>query len=190
MYFFFKIRSLSIKKQGENGLDSGRSHRLSSYLNRPCLAVDNLDAHYITCLVLYFADQNKFLDLHHLEIAFHGGHTEATFMLGVLHMSLGMIQQGKKIIANLSLKEESSIVVSPLFFFFFLYNYSRFSILYISLFFFYTPHPSTFSITTSQVSLTSPRLRRAPPVVLITRKSSHIKPSEIFGCIFKIKNSL
>lgn len=50
----------------------------------------------------YFYFDNHFLGLHHLRLASKGDHKEAKYLYGVLHMALGMIEKGKKILTKLT----------------------------------------------------------------------------------------
>ncbi|KAJ4867348.1 hypothetical protein Rs2_03310 [Raphanus sativus] len=66
------------------------------------LAADNLAAHYVKGIREYFLFDNQSLGLHHLRIASNGSHREATYLYGLLRMALGMVDEGKKIISELS----------------------------------------------------------------------------------------
>ncbi|KAG2313781.1 hypothetical protein Bca4012_064412 [Brassica carinata] len=77
------------------------AHRYEK-LMESLLAVHNLDAHYVTGMRECFLFDNHFLGLHHLRLASKGGHKEAEYLYGILHMALGWIEEGKKILSKLT----------------------------------------------------------------------------------------
>ncbi|CAH8332654.1 unnamed protein product [Eruca vesicaria subsp. sativa] len=66
-----------------------------------CLKRDNVDARYVQGILEYFAKNKIYIGLHHLRVAAKRGHKEARFIYGVLLMSLGTTEKGKKYLKKL-----------------------------------------------------------------------------------------
>ncbi|KAL0702354.1 hypothetical protein Bca4012_058476 [Brassica carinata] len=81
-----------------------RPHLADQYeqLIEQLMAANNLDAQYVTGMREFFHFDNNFLGLHFLRLASSGGHREAKYLYGLLHMALGWIEYGKKILSELT----------------------------------------------------------------------------------------